>query len=76
MSAPDRQTDAAIQRLEERIAWLQKHVTEQDKVVLALTDDFERLKKECVALRERQEQAEGAMHQGDSLPRDEKPPHY
>ena len=33
-----------IDRLEERLVWLQRHVTEQDKVMLELSDELARLR--------------------------------
>ena len=57
--------------LEERYAHLQRHVGEQDKAMLALTDELAKLRKELVVLRTRA--AGGA--DGGELP-DERPPHY
>ncbi len=59
-----------IARLEERIAWLERHVTEQDKVMLAQGDALRKLAEELTNLRERQDQKSGA------LDADEKPPHF
>jgi SlyX protein len=59
-----------MERAEERIAWLERHVGEQDKVMLQLADDLARLRKELVQLRERS--ATGAA----PLDPDERPPHY
>lgn len=59
-----------MERAEERIAWLERHVTEQDKVVLQLGDEVARLRKELVLLRERQVQA------APPLDPNERPPHY
>jgi len=41
------------QRLEEKVAYLERHVTEQDKVVLQLGDQLAKLRVELRALRER-----------------------
>ncbi|HTQ32491.1 MAG TPA: SlyX family protein [Opitutaceae bacterium] len=59
-------------KLEERLAWLERHVAEQDKVMLALHDELARLRAELKLLRERP--AAGAA----SEPPDpaERPPHY
>ena len=48
-------------RLEERLAWLERHVTEQDKVMLAQGDALARLRRELALLR--------ARHEDDGLPR-------
>ncbi len=61
-----------IDRLEERLAWLQRHVTEQDKVMLELGDELARLRVELMALRSRQSGGE----LGDAMQADERPPHY
>ncbi len=61
-----------IDRLEERLAWFERHVTEQDKVMLELAEELARLRRELVALRSRSE----AGGPGDLLAGDERPPHY
>lgn len=61
-----------VDRLEERLAWLQRHVTEQDKAMLELADELARLRREVAALRARNPGADA----GDPLPSDERPPHY
>ncbi len=63
-----------LQRLEEKIAYLERHVTEQDKVILELGDTLAKLRLELRALRERS----GGAVQGDAeqAPVDERPPHY
>ena len=68
-------TEADIRRLEEKIAYLERHVTEQDKAMLELTGQMERLKRELLLLRERLPAAEtgGA---GSMAPGEERPPHY
>lgn len=64
-------TDERMARAEERIAWLEKHVGEQDKVMLEMADELARLRKALVALRDRAES-------GGAPPLDpnERPPHY
>lgn len=66
MSDADRLT-----RLEERYAHLQRHSAEQDKVMLELSDEVAKLRKELAALRALRNSGpeEGEM-------RDERPPHY
>ncbi|MDB6093282.1 MAG: SlyX protein [Verrucomicrobia bacterium] len=63
-----------VQRLEEKIAYLERHVTEQDKVMLELGDTVAKLRLELGALRERS----GGAGRADSEanPADERPPHY
>ena len=61
-----------IDRLEERLAWLQRHVTEQDKVMLELGDELARLRNELAALRSRHSGGEF----GEAMQSDERPPHY
>jgi SlyX protein len=63
-----------VDRLEERIAWLERHVTAQDKAMLELHEEIERLRRDVAVLRLRAEpQAPG---EGDRLGSDERPPHY
>ena len=57
--------------LEERYAHLQRHVVQQDKAMLAMTDELAKLRKELVVLRTR---AVGGTDGGE-MP-DERPPHY
>jgi SlyX protein len=64
-----------IDRLEERLAWLERHVEEQDKVVLALSDTVDRLRAEVRLLRDRTSSGQGGA--GDFTPStDDRPPHY
>lgn len=62
--------DPRIARLEERLAWLERHVVEQDKVMLQQSDALQKLHGELVAMRERVA--------GREVPLDpnERPPHY
>ena len=66
MSDADRLT-----RLEERYAHLQRHQAEQDKVMLGLTDELAKLRKELAMLRARQTTGTEGPE-----PADERPPHY
>ena len=63
---------ARLTHLEERYAHLQKHLTEQDKAMLALGDELLRLKKELAALRAHQT----SQPEPGETPQDERPPHY
>jgi SlyX protein len=42
---------ARLDRLEERLAWLERHVTEQDRAMLELHEANTRLRRELAALR-------------------------
>tara|TARA_R110002020_G_scaffold80431_1_gene200683 strand:+ start:275 stop:469 length:195 start_codon:yes stop_codon:yes gene_type:complete len=63
--------DERIERAEERIAWLEKHVGEQDKAMLEMAEDLARIKKALLAMRERAES--GGL---PPLDPNERPPHY
>ena len=60
-----------LTRLEERYAHLQRHVTQQDKAMLELTDEVAKLRKEITVLRALQA---GAPEIGEAP--EERPPHY
>lgn len=64
-----------IARLEERLAWFERHATEQDKAMLELAEEISRLRKELFAFRERLPGA-GSPGEGDGAGADERPPHY
>ena len=68
----------SIKRLEEKIAYLERHVTEQDKAMLEMADDLTALRREMKALRERLTHGGSGLggHEDASDPRDERPPHY
>lgn len=62
-----------IDRLEERLAWLQRHVVEQDKAMLEMAGQLDRLKAELTRLRQR---AEATPANAETAPVEERPPHY
>ncbi len=62
-----------IDRLEERLAWLQRHVTEQDKAMLEMAGQIDRLKAEIGRLRHR---ADTQPTTAEVNTTDERPPHY
>lgn len=66
--------DESIRRLEEKIAYLERHVTEQDKAMLELADDLARLRVQFVKLRE--QITTGAGDSGVEEKASERPPHY
>jgi SlyX protein len=68
-------TEADIRRLEEKIAYLERHVTEQDKAMLEMTGQVERLKRELLMLRDRLPAAAAGGSDAAS-PAEERPPHY
>jgi len=63
-----------IDRLEERLAWLERHVVEQDKAMLEMSDDITRLRRELLALRDRTASGPAAAEPSDIA--NERPPHY
>lgn len=60
-----------IERLEERLAWLERHVVEQDKAMLALSETNDRLRRELEMMRLR-----AASEPSGPAPAEERPPHY
>jgi SlyX protein len=62
-----------IARLEERLAWLERHVIEQDKVMLEMSEDIMRLRRELLSLRDRT--SSGSPTESNE-PSHERPPHY
>ena len=64
----------ALKRIEEKIAFLERHVTEQDKAMLEMADDLARLRRELKALRERS--GGGSNTDGGEVEPDERPPPY
>jgi SlyX protein len=61
-----------LTELEERYAHLQRHVTQQDKAMLELSEEVAKLRKEIGRLRAQVTSGAGA----DGEPADERPPHY
>jgi SlyX protein len=64
-----------IKILEEKIAYLERHLTEQDKAMLELVEDAGRLRREMRAFRDRLESS-GPGDGTSSSPAEERPPHY
>ena len=62
--------DSRIALLEERIAWFEKHATEQDRAMLRQSEEIKALKGALISMGERMT--------GRDTPLDpnEKPPHY
>ena len=63
-----------LKRLEEKIAYLERHVTEQDKAMLEFSHELDALRRELKALRERP--ARGGEGEDAGSTADERPPHY
>lgn len=66
----------SIRRLEEKVAYLERHVTEQDKVMLELADELAALRRELQRLRERGAPSGPGGLAGADEATDERPPHY
>lgn len=67
----------SIRRLEEKVAYLERHVTEQDKVMLELADELAALRRELQRWRDRTAAAgPGSPLEETGGPVDERPPHY
>ncbi len=64
-------TNDSLAVLEERLAWLQRHVAEQDRAMLKLYEELDRLKQQVADLRKK-----GADRADESTETDERPPHY
>jgi len=65
--------DESIRRLEEKVAYLERHVTEQDKAMLEMADELARLRLHLMKLRE---QVSGGNELGAETKATERPPHY
>ncbi|OIR08199.1 SlyX [mine drainage metagenome] len=68
--------DEKFRILEERIAWLQRHVTEQDKAMMQMADRLRKLETLASSLQERLRESGGPGEGAGGLPVDERPPHY
>ncbi len=68
--------DPTVQRsieLEARFAWLERHVAEQDKVILELGDELRSMKREIQAVRKR---LNDAVETNSDREPEVPPPHY
>jgi SlyX protein len=70
--AVDPMNDERLALLEERLAWLQRHATEQDKAMLEQAAEIDRLKRQVAELREKT--ANETSGPPDAA--EERPPHY
>ncbi len=64
-------SEERLLRLEEKIAYLERHVTAQDRAMLELTEELDALRRELRRVRETRAEAGAAPE-----PADERPPHY
>ena len=63
--------DERLALLEEKLAWMQRHVAEQDKAMLELAGEIDRLKRKVAELGQRRGEESSAPPAID-----ERPPHY
>ncbi|MBC8009605.1 MAG: SlyX family protein [Burkholderiales bacterium] len=74
--------DARIEKIEERVAWLEHHVTQQDKAMLEMSKRLDRLQAELLRQRERAGSDRITGFDGEAGGRGEldaatdRPPHY
>ena len=66
----------SIRRLEEKIAYLERHVTEQDKVMLEFAEQLAALRRELAARHEAGATRGASDIAGAADLPDERPPHY
>ena len=64
-----------LRKIEERIAWLERHVAAQDKAMLEFAEKNDRLQRELIRLRSRTSGA-ASDASGPAEPEEERPPHY
>jgi SlyX protein len=67
-------SEERLVHLEARFAWLERHLSEQDKAMAELADEARRLRREVDGLRERLAQADGPA--GAVSADEPPPPHY
>ena len=65
----------SLQKLEEKVAYLERHVGEQDKAMLEMSELLDRIKIELGSMRQRMEDpAPGSSDDATLI--NERPPHY
>ncbi len=64
------------EEIEEKLAWLEKYVSELDGVVRGLADEVVKLRAELAELRTARAEEGGEESDDDGGLRYEKPPHY
>lgn len=70
------QNDERLNRIEERIAWLERHVIQQDRAMLELGEENARLRKELTAIRGRVSTGPLPGEGDPGQLSNERPPHY
>ena len=65
-----------IAELQEKVTYLEKHVEEQDTEIYRLTRLLDRVSLKLEKLEGKLQQVENGSVGGDTMPADEKPPHY
>jgi SlyX protein len=65
-----------LQLLEEKIAYLERHVTEQDKAMLELAEELAALRREVKGLTLRSASGTAGPASNDAPDWGERPPHY
>ena len=65
--------DARLQKLEEQLAHLQRHIEQQDRMMLNMSKELERLKERIVRL---EAGPSDDAEAGPGSPADERPPHW
>jgi SlyX protein len=70
------EAEVRLGRLEERLAWFERHVTEQDKAMMELSELVERLRREVLTLRERSAGSGLTSDSAGAAGGEERPPHY
>lgn len=68
--------DTRYQRIEERLAWLERHVLEQDKAMLEMGRTLDALRKQLTEFRNRQAGPSAGGGEGEIFDGNERPPHY
>lgn len=66
-------SDLRIQDLQIKLAFLERHIEEQDKVIHALRSSLEKLERR---VRQIDDRTANASSESGTSPADEKPPHY
>ncbi len=69
---PRNRLNERLQHLEEKIAYLERHVTAQDRAMLELAEEIAALRRESKARQERITSETGGPVEGGP----ERPPHY
>jgi uncharacterized coiled-coil protein SlyX len=66
-------SDERLLDLQERFAWLERHSTERDLEILALSDRVRKLERQVETLKVK---ADPTPEENSTLPEIDRPPHY